>query len=54
MPGFTTESGKFIMPLSEKMTYANSADRCDGQEFTVLFRPRHGVHGRFCGAFHIF
>ena len=30
MPGFTTESGKFIMPLSEKMTYANSADRCDG------------------------
>ena len=30
MPGFTTESGKFIMPLSEKMTYADSANRCDG------------------------
>ena len=29
MSGFTTENGKFIMPLKEKLSYENSFDRCD-------------------------
>ena len=31
MLGSTTENGKFIVPLAEKMTYENSENRCTGQ-----------------------
>ena len=34
MAGFTTENGKFIMPLQEKMSYQSSFDRCDSFGFT--------------------
>ena len=34
MPGFTTENGKFIMPLQEKMSYHSSFDRCHSYGFT--------------------
>ena len=37
MSGQTTENGKFIMPLSEKMTYSDAINRCDGQGF-ISFR----------------
>ena len=33
MSGSTTENGKFIMPLSEKLTYSDSSDRCDSKGF---------------------
>ena len=29
MSGATTENGKFIMPLQEKMSYNDSSDRCN-------------------------
>ena len=29
MSGFTTETGKFIMPVKEKLTYIDSFNRCD-------------------------
>ena len=29
MSGFTTETGKFIMPVKEKSTYKDSTNRCD-------------------------
>ena len=34
MSGFTTENGKFIMPLQEKLSYGHSFDRCDSFGFT--------------------
>ena len=33
MSGFTTDNGKFIMPLQEKLPYYNSLDRCDSFGF---------------------
>ena len=33
MSGFTTENGKFIMFLEEKLSYGNSFDRCDSFGF---------------------
>ena len=33
MSGQTTENGKFIMPFSEKMSYSDAINRCDGQGF---------------------
>ena len=33
MSGFTTEKGKFIMPLQEKLSYSSSFDRCDSLGF---------------------
>ena len=29
MSGETTENGKFIMSLQEKMSYSDSSDRCN-------------------------
>ena len=37
LSGQTTENGKFIMPFSEKMTYLDAINRCDGQGF-ISFR----------------
>ena len=37
MSGFTTEVGKFIMPLEEKLSFENSFDRCDRFGFTNDF-----------------
>ena len=37
MSGFTTEVGKFIMPLEEKLSFENSFDRCDRFGFTNHF-----------------
>ena len=31
MSGATTENGKFVMPLSEKLTVADSIKRCESQ-----------------------
>ena len=33
MSGFTTNNGKFIMPLQEKFSYKNSIDYCDSFGF---------------------
>ena len=33
MSGFTTDNGKFIMPLHEKLPYYSSVDRCDSFGF---------------------
>ena len=37
LSGFTTENGKFIMPLKEKLSYEDSFDRCDRFGFTDDF-----------------
>ena len=37
MSGFTTENGKYILPLEEKLSYDNSFDRCDRFGFTINF-----------------
>ena len=37
MKGVTTENGKFLMPLSEKLTHAESIDRCKSQGFSSKF-----------------
>ena len=37
MSGFTTENGKYILPLEEKLSYDNSFDRCDRFGFTIDF-----------------
>ena len=37
MSGATTENGKFIMPLEEKLSYGDSSDRCDGWGFAIGF-----------------
>ena len=37
LSGFTTESGKFIMPLQEKLSYENSVDLCDSFGFKKPF-----------------
>ena len=37
MSGFTTENGKFIMPLQDKMSYDNSSNHCDSFGFTNYF-----------------
>ena len=34
MSGFTTENGKFIMPLQEKNSYGNSVDQCESFGFS--------------------
>ena len=33
MSGLTTKTGKFIMPLKEKLTYTDAVDRCDSSGF---------------------
>ena len=33
MSGFTTDNGKFIMPLQEKFSYKNSFEHCDSLGF---------------------
>ena len=40
LSGQTTENGKFIMPFSEKMTYLDAINRCDGQGFIIVMRDR--------------
>ena len=35
MKGAVAENGKFIMPLSEKLTVKDSIERCESQGFTV-------------------
>ena len=37
MSGFTTETGKFVMPLQEKLSYSNSFDHCDRLGFQNSF-----------------
>ena len=37
MKGATAENGKFIMPLSEKLTVKDSIERCESRVFTVKF-----------------
>ena len=37
MSGFTTEHGKFIMPLQEKLSYGDSSDHCSSFGFTKHF-----------------
>ena len=39
MSGSTTENGKFIVPLTEKLTYPKSSDRCDSQGLTRFLLP---------------
>ena len=36
MSGLTTKTGKFIMPLKEKLTYTDAVDRCDSSGFHRL------------------
>ena len=40
MSGFTTETGKFIMPFEEKLTYKDSMNRCDSRDSKKRF---HGL-----------
>ena len=35
MSGATTENGKFIMPLKEKLSYDDSLGRCDSEGFAI-------------------
>lgn len=35
MSGGTTENGKFIKPLQEKLTYGDSSDRCESKGFSI-------------------
>ena len=35
MSGATTENGKFIKPLQEKLTYGDSSDRCESKGFSI-------------------
>ena len=35
MAGATTEKGKFIMPLKEKLSYDDSVNVCDSKGFTI-------------------
>ena len=37
MSGFTTDNGKFIMPLQEKLSYSKSFDHCDRLGFQNSF-----------------
>ena len=37
MSGFTTETGKFIMPVKEKLTYKDSINRCDSWDSKNVF-----------------
>ena len=37
MSGYTTNNGKFIMPLQEKLTYNNALDRCESFGFKNHF-----------------
>ena len=39
MSGSTTENGKFIVSLTEKLTYPKSSDRCDSQGLTRFVSP---------------
>ena len=48
MSGSTTEYGKFIMPLSEKLTYPDSSDRCDSQGLTSFFINKNLISGISC------
>ena len=36
MSGLTTKTGKFIMPIKEKLTYTDAVDRCDSSGFHRL------------------
>ena len=35
MIGFTTENGKFLMPLEEKFSYDDAVGRCDSFGFNA-------------------
>ena len=35
MSGTTTDNGKFIMPLKEKLSYDDSSGRCDSEGFAI-------------------
>ena len=35
MSGFTSENGKFIMPIKEKLNYNDSFDRCESEGFSI-------------------
>ena len=35
MSGATTENGKFIMPLKEKLSYNDSSHRCNSEGFAI-------------------
>ena len=43
MSGFTTDNGKFIMALPEKLSYDNSIDRCERFGFKRTFLWLHLV-----------
>ena len=36
MTGATTDNGKFIMPLEEKLSYDDSFDRCESEGFSLI------------------
>ena len=52
MSGFTTDNGKYIMPLQEKLSYYNAVDHCDSFGFTnhssksIRYRTGEGYHIR--------
>ena len=37
MSGFTSETGKFIMPVKDKLTYTDSMNRCDSWDSKKRF-----------------
>ena len=45
MIGFTTENGKFLMPLEEKFSYDDAVTRCDSFGFKANYLSEGQIIG---------
>ena len=50
MAGYVTNKGKFLKPLSEKLTYFNSRERCEGLGLQIQL-PHDHEEEIFIGSF---